>query len=76
MFYDYDLNKILLAQQLQAQFDEEVKKPPPAPAYVPPPVSYNNNAYREKLEPNAAPPTPQCIKRIRSGIDTSFLSLN
>eukprot|EP00026_Physarum_polycephalum_P012063 Phypoly_transcript_12333.p1 GENE.Phypoly_transcript_12333~~Phypoly_transcript_12333.p1 ORF type:complete len:349 (+),score=75.02 Phypoly_transcript_12333:76-1047(+) len=55
---------ILLAQQLQAQFDDEVKKAPPPPQYIPPPTSY----HREKLEPNSAPPTPQCIKRIRSDL--------
>jgi ubiquitin-conjugating enzyme E2 Z len=60
---------ILLAQQLQAQFDNEAKQPsPPPPSSVPPHTFHLHSHHREKLEPNSAPPTPQCIKRIRSDL--------
>jgi len=63
---------IMLAQQLQAQFDDEVKTPPPPP--VPAPTTYTPSygPRVSKTEPNKAPPTPQCIKRIRSDL-TAFI---
>jgi len=56
---------ILFAQSLQAQYDKEEKEASKPPPYVPPPVQHP----RMELPRASAPPTPGCIKRIRSDLE-------
>jgi len=58
---------ILLAQTLQAQFDKEEKEVSKAPAvqHISPPVHHP----RLELPRASGPPTPGCIKRIRSDLE-------